>query len=200
MGPSSKRPVKSGFSGARDSSGAAISVWGRTVTPRGIPSTTVSAIPSMSAPGTFFIIRTAVRKMPSSARRGSGAARVPISTRFSSAVIRPALMSPERVRKSPTPADSANLKGMGRASFSRTRRGLRARNRTPESSTRASACCQVQPYFWHRVWVNRVVKPRPGARAKGRLDTSPDRILPAAAIRQVAVMTCPKSISSLSTS
>ena len=52
----------------------------------------------------------------------------------------------------------------------------------------------MQPYCWQRVWVNRVVKPRPGARAKGRLDTSPDTMLPAAAMRQVAVMTSSKSM------
>ena len=39
-----------------------------------------------------------------------------------------------------------------------------------------------------------MVKPRPGARAKGRLDTSPETMLPKAAMRQVAVMTWPKSI------
>ena len=39
-----------------------------------------------------------------------------------------------------SPADRANLKGMGRASFSRLRKGLRvrAKNRTPESSTSAA--------------------------------------------------------------
>ena len=40
--------------------------------------------------------------------------------------------------------------------------------------------------YWHQV-----VNPKPGARAKGRLDTSPDRMLPRAAVRQTALITAP---------
>ncbi len=126
---------------------------GRTVTPRGIPSSTVTAMPSIRAPGTPLIVSTAVRKMPSRASMGPGAARFPISSRLPSAVMSPALMSPDSVRKSPTPAERANLKGRGSASCIRSRRGLRLsrRNAAPERKTRARACCQEQPYCWQMV-------------------------------------------------
>lgn len=122
---------------------------GIVVMPRGILAKAVTAIPIMIAPGTCFMKRTAVRKIPTRAKRGLGEISEPMSKRLFSAVMRPELIRPVSVIKSPTPAQIAYLKGKGRASVILSLRGLSEskRNKIPDMKTRANASCHEKPYF-----------------------------------------------------
>ena len=102
-------------------------------------------MPMIIAPGTLCSSSAAVKNTPASASSGPGETSLPMSSRLLSAVTMPALIRPDRVISSPTPADSANFSGMGMASssFSRSGRTVSARNSRPEIKTIARACCQV---------------------------------------------------------
>ena len=121
---------------------------GTVVIPSGMLAIAVIIIPMMMAPGTFFMKRTAERKIPTRAKRGLGEMMAPMSNRLFSAVISPELIRPVRVTSSPIPAQNAYLNGIGRISVILSLSGLSESKRynTPNMKTRAKASCHVKPY------------------------------------------------------
>ncbi len=117
----------------------------------------------------------------------------PISTRVSGAGrMRPPWFSPRTAMKSPMPAPIPRFrfKGMAFITASRSPERTRIRMMIPSAKTTAIPTCQGTRACWKPMTekASMALKPIPEARARGRLVTSPIRMLTTAAPIAVAVV------------
>lgn len=127
---------------------------------------------------------------PTSASQALGAPRSPSDTSVASSVTtRPALRSPRKARKQPTPAMMATfrLSGIATTIACRTPMTLSTTKRIPEMNTAPSAVRQSIPMPSTTVKEKKALSPMPGAWAKGYRATSPMSRQPTLAATAVVI-------------
>ena len=117
----------------------------KSVTPIGIPSRVVAIIDIISAPFTFFAIKTSISSNPNTLRSTEFSLKLPKNNPVSVATIIPELFNPINAIKSPTPAVIAVFifSGSPSSTIFLTEDTVTSISTTPEIVTAARPCCHV---------------------------------------------------------
>ncbi len=152
--------------------GQAKSPGGTFVTPRGIPASVATTIPSRMAPGTLRICSATTTARPIRATIAPGAAKLPRAKALTRGftTTSPALRNPSVTIKMPSDADRAILTSAGttRITTSRSPASVSTRNNTPDQKAMAMPVCQRTPSVSASVPAMTAGGPSPGPTTNGR--------------------------------
>ncbi len=184
-------PRTSSFRKTLPKSGALKNFSGAFTKPASHATIVTRMMPERNASELFFFRSQTVSMSPKTVSRDFKS-RVPSFTKVTgSATIRPAFLSPMKVRKIPMPAAVAILSpgGIARAMVSRIGVALMSMKSTPAQKIMPSAACQGT--FIPRMMVNvkKALMPMPGATAKGSRAYNPISSVITKQTRTVAVST-----------